>query len=208
MEAPRTWGDRLDGLKHSSPHTLDCPMCEWYRKGQEAQDREEDLIYETRKSGRPVDQWTDEELDRDSHYWERGDLADEVLRLRKEMRLTVGPFQLGSTVWPGLGKVMEEMGELGQVLGKLIATGGSADHWDGAGSLDARAEQELADLQAALHFFIAQNFTIEQKDFMDKRIHNKVFQFNKWHQEALGGELPSGEDGTSGRAEDHHHNGD
>ena len=35
-----------------------------------------------------------------------------------------GDFAIGGEVWPGLGKLVEEMGELGTVLGKLIATRG------------------------------------------------------------------------------------
>jgi len=35
-----------------------------------------------------------------------------------------GDFSIGSAVWPGVSKVIEEMGELQQVLGKLIAVAG------------------------------------------------------------------------------------
>lgn len=48
-----------------------------------------------------------------------------------------GDFSLGSKVWPGTSKLLEEMGELQQVLGKLIAVAGSTEHWDGAVRGDA-----------------------------------------------------------------------
>jgi hypothetical protein len=37
------------------------------------------------------------------------------------------PFAIGSDAWPGTSKLLEEQGELVQVLGKLMATGGHED---------------------------------------------------------------------------------
>lgn len=35
-----------------------------------------------------------------------------------------GPYSIGQGHWPGLGKLVEELGELQQVLGKIVAAGG------------------------------------------------------------------------------------
>lgn len=39
------------------------------------------------------------------------------------IKVPEGPFSIGSTTWPGVSRVLEELGELGQVLGKLIGSG-------------------------------------------------------------------------------------
>ena len=43
-----------------------------------------------------------------------------------------GPFSFGSRTWPGLAKIAEEAGETQQIIGKLLASGGAAEHWDGS----------------------------------------------------------------------------
>lgn len=65
---------------------------------------------------------------------------------------TPAPYSIGSDVWPGTGKVIEEAGELLQVLGKLIGAGGLIAHWDDT-DLTQRLIDELADLRAAAAFF-------------------------------------------------------
>jgi NTP pyrophosphatase (non-canonical NTP hydrolase) len=91
-----------------------------------------------------------------------------------------GPYSIGSTTWPGLSKVVEEAGELLQVAGKLVATGGERRHWDG-GDLKARLEEELADLAAAMEFFADVNgldaVTIQT------RMVEKRKRFFEWHSE-------------------------
>lgn len=67
-----------------------------------------------------------------------------------------GPFSIGSDVWPGISKLVEESGELGQVIGKLLATGGHEKHWDGS-DLRERMRAELADLRAAIDFVAVVN---------------------------------------------------
>lgn len=86
-------------------------------------------------------------------------------------------FSIGSDVCPGLSKLVEECGEVLQVAGKLIATGGKSDHWDGT-ALWARMEEELADLTAAIDFFrIHNNFCP-----MTKRYVEKMQRFQEWHE--------------------------
>lgn len=81
-----------------------------------------------------------------------GDLSDTLVARNQEG----GPFGYGSSVWPGVAKVIEECGEVQQVCGKLIATGGGLDHWDGT-NLRHRLQEEIADLQAALEVVIRLN---------------------------------------------------
>lgn len=69
-----------------------------------------------------------------------------------ELVVSEGKFDIGSKVWPGLGKVLEESGELSQILAKIIATGGSLWYFDGS-NLGDKLRDEVADLYAALDFF-------------------------------------------------------
>jgi NTP pyrophosphatase (non-canonical NTP hydrolase) len=89
-----------------------------------------------------------------------------------------GPFSIGQNVWPGISKLIEECGEVLQIAGKLIATGGRTDHWSG---LDLRAElqDELADLAAA-SLFVAERNALD-RGHMDDRITDKLALFNEWH---------------------------
>lgn len=58
--------------------------------------------------------------------------------------------------WLGIFKLMEEMGELIQVLGKL-GPFPSGNHPDNNGDLVGRATLEIADVYAALDYFVAAN---------------------------------------------------
>lgn len=91
-----------------------------------------------------------------------------------------GDFSIGSNVWPGVSKLIEEAGELLQVLGKLMATGGELDHWDGT-NLRTRIEDELADVYAAIKFVIDHSEIDEE--YVLARADKKVRLFNKWHEE-------------------------
>src|ERR1700727_2409741 len=91
-----------------------------------------------------------------------------------------GDFSIGSQVWPGASKVIEEMGELQQVMGKLIGTAGEEKHWDGS-DLKERLKEELADVSAAIAFFIAKNFEDTDDREMILRVANKKALFFKWH---------------------------
>lgn len=92
-----------------------------------------------------------------------------------------GDFSIGSKVWPGASKLLEEMGEVQQVLGKLIAVHGSTVHWDG--DLRVRLLEELGDVSAAVRFFVDQNFTDEELRAYVERVEMKLETFRKWHAE-------------------------
>jgi NTP pyrophosphatase (non-canonical NTP hydrolase) len=93
-----------------------------------------------------------------------------------------GPYSIGSQHWPGTSKLLEEMGELQQVLGKLLGTGGEVQHWDGS-NLRTRLIEELADVKAAIEFFQGKNFTAKEDDLIDKFQANKSQTFERWHSE-------------------------
>lgn len=90
-------------------------------------------------------------------------------------------FEIGAYIWPGLSKLAEEAGEVLQVIGKLMGTRGSIEHWDGKGDLRTRLEEEIADVMAAATFVTAINGL--DKDKIAHRMAEKVIKFNKWHQE-------------------------
>jgi NTP pyrophosphatase (non-canonical NTP hydrolase) len=90
-------------------------------------------------------------------------------------------FGMGSDIWPGLGKLIEECGEVVQIAGKLIETGGSVVHWEGP-PLDDRLADELGDLLAAIYFVI--DHCLQHKiDHIDKRRMAKYNQFVEWRKE-------------------------
>ncbi len=83
---------------------------------------------------------------------------------------------------PGLNKLVEEMGEVLQLCGKIGAYPGG-DHPDGAGQLYDRIASELGDLMAAIDFFAGHNLTRPQLDRMRARAEIKSARFNAWHQD-------------------------
>lgn len=89
-------------------------------------------------------------------------------------------YSIGSDTLPGLSKVLEEIGELGEVLGKVLGCGGM-EHW--TGDLTERIIDECADVIAAIGFYGDKNFTDEQQGrFMD-RVDEKTDLFETWHKE-------------------------
>lgn len=86
--------------------------------------------------------------------------------------------------WPGLGKLVEEIGELLQVVGKLMARP-SGGHWDEnrAGPLVSRLENELGDVTAATEWFVTRNR--DALDVPEIRIRAKVKlqRFSEWDRE-------------------------
>jgi hypothetical protein len=91
-----------------------------------------------------------------------------------------GDFSIGSAVWPGTSKLLEEQGELIQVLGKLMATGGDTTHW--SGDLRVMLIEELADVAAAIVFFQRQNLTTDEILQVTARCEKKLALFRKWHE--------------------------
>jgi len=76
--------------------------------------------------------------------------------------------------WCGIFKVLEEMGELQQVLGKLcVFPDGNHIH---QGDLVPKLVEEISDLYAALYYF-----TKENDIYMDStRYLDKLNKFSEW----------------------------
>jgi hypothetical protein len=91
-------------------------------------------------------------------------------------------YDIGSTNWPGLAKVIEETAELQQVLAKLIATGGQPDYFDGT-DLNDSLHCELADTLAAIWFFFHTNPQLDV-EFIHGRANRKLHGFRRWHEES------------------------
>lgn len=102
-----------------------------------------------------------------------------------------GPYGIGTTTWPGLAKVVEECGELLQVLAKIMATGGLDHSWEqedgstlGWGDLTDALHEELGDLQGAINFFTTVNDKIDT-DRIIERSSEKFLTFCQWHFKRL-----------------------
>lgn len=89
-----------------------------------------------------------------------------------------GDFSIGSEVWPGISKLIEECGEVLQVCGKLIAISGDTKHWDGT-NLRERLETELGDLAAAMEFVVARCEL--NGSAIRRQAESKRRQYEKWH---------------------------
>ena len=89
-------------------------------------------------------------------------------------------FGIGSDLWPGTSKLVEETGEMMQVAGKIMQMGENITHFDGSNLLE-RAVEELGDLQAAMWFFMQANGLNE--DAIRARAEEKLKLFWQWHQE-------------------------
>jgi len=99
--------------------------------------------------------------------------------------MSIAPkFSIGSTRWPGLAKLIEECGELQQVAGKLIATGGESHYWDDT-DLHERLHEELADTLAAVRFFVKMNGLDSNR--IDARVGEKLQKFEAWQKRGLQG---------------------
>ena len=102
--------------------------------------------------------------------------------MRDKERTVIGAYAIGSDCWPGTSKLLEEMGELQQVIGKLIGASGQAEHWDKS-NLRERIVEEAGDLLAAIQFFRQHNLTTEENEAIAQRCAQKHVLFEKWHQE-------------------------
>lgn len=91
-----------------------------------------------------------------------------VIRERMDMTMALN----------GLAKLAEELGELQQVVGKMMAYG-TGEHPDGTESLLARFEEESADVAAALTF-VGQTHGANG-DAVKRRAAMKLARFQAWH---------------------------
>lgn len=84
--------------------------------------------------------------------------------------------------WKGLAKLIEECGELQQVAGKSLLYPDTA-HPDGKGFVRDRFIEELADVSAAIAYFIAYNNL--PLDKIQDRTCMKIERFVDWTNQGL-----------------------
>lgn len=81
----------------------------------------------------------------------------------------------------GLVKLVEECGELIQIASKKMARMDTNEHWDGAGSISERMEDEAGDVLAAIQI-VAENFGLNP-DKLAERQKRKYELFREWMNE-------------------------
>ena len=79
--------------------------------------------------------------------------------------------------WRGIFKLTEECGEVLQLLGKIGPFPDGA-HPDGKGDLAPRISDEVADLYAALDYFVEKN-SLDTNAIQDRRAAKKS-KFDEW----------------------------
>jgi hypothetical protein len=89
-----------------------------------------------------------------------------------------GPYAFGGP-WSGIAKLVEELGELQTILGKLLGVGGSTAHWQG--DLRPRLIEEMADVQAAIIHVEDHVLTADERHAMSNRRLHKGLLFSSWH---------------------------
>lgn len=91
-------------------------------------------------------------------------------------------FAFGDEEWPGVAKLNEESGELVRIIGKLMATHGKTEYWDG---VDLRKELvfEMADAAAAIDLVMKYALTEAEKFALVARLKEKFALYEKWHAE-------------------------
>ncbi len=89
------------------------------------------------------------------------------------------PYQLKCPDWPGMAKVIEESGELGQVFGKIQSAGGATVYPWGNVDLKDKTVEEVADLLAALTFMVKKSPHINEAA-VSERMAKKFKLFEAW----------------------------
>lgn len=82
----------------------------------------------------------------------------------------------------GLTKLIEETGELQQVVGKKLAYFDTDEHPDGKGSLKERMEEEIADVMAIIEF-VTIEFGLDEGR-IHERSEKKLNLYKEWNEES------------------------
>lgn len=90
------------------------------------------------------------------------------------------PYAIGSDDWNGLGKLVEELGELQQVCGKLICYQGQDNHK--TYNVREKFVEELGDAIAAINFFIDRNLEREEQLEVARRVAEKYTKFKSFEE--------------------------
>jgi NTP pyrophosphatase (non-canonical NTP hydrolase) len=91
-------------------------------------------------------------------------------------------FYIGARLWPGISKLVEECGEVIQIAGKLLGTGGEEQHFSGL-NLRAALQEEIADVLAAIGYVI-EHCNLDRAAIRERAMaKRKVFE--TWHREQI-----------------------
>lgn len=91
-------------------------------------------------------------------------------------------FKIEDKKWPGVAKCLEEMSELSTEFGRLIANNGKVKHWNGT-DLKLTIKDEVADVLAALTFFVDYNMNDLEIEYILDRMKRKFDTFNGWRED-------------------------
>lgn len=83
----------------------------------------------------------------------------------------------------GVAKVIEECGELVQILAKKLAYWYTDEHPDGAGSIRERIEDEMGDVLAAIAHAAADPRLDLDRDRIERRRLMKLATFDTWEEQ-------------------------
>lgn len=87
-------------------------------------------------------------------------------------------FAIGDDEWAGVSKLVEELGELQQVLGKLLGSRGDCNHW--SGDLRRMMHEEMGDVLAAIAF-VTQHCYFDD-EWITRHAADKLARFVAWHK--------------------------
>lgn len=92
-------------------------------------------------------------------------------------------FSFGSKIWPGISKLIEEIGELAQACGKGVMTNfeDKPDWHKDYVNQRRHLEEEMADVIASIVFVVDANGL--DKKFISQRVEEKLVKFENWHKE-------------------------
>lgn len=108
--------------------------------------------------------------------------------------MDVPSYSFGSELMPGLSKMIEEMGELSQIIGKIQAVGHMGEHYN-VRNLEKELVREMGDVRAAIAAFTEIN-GLSKEDVM-QRESDKFLLFKRWHANVSAGREPyTDEDGV------------
>lgn len=99
----------------------------------------------------------------------------------------VRPYCIGSPIFPGLAKHIEESSEVAIIIAKIMGCGHMGLHWDGQ-NLKEELEKELGDQLATLKFLAEQNDLDYDKIFERSLVKLKIYR--RWHRNVLAGRHP------------------
>lgn len=91
-------------------------------------------------------------------------------------------YTIRSDRWKGLAKLQEEMSELNTVLSKIVENGGSLEYWNDI-NLGKNLIEELADVSAAMSFFMANNFPESDLISIGARELEKLDKYWEWSKD-------------------------